>query len=220
VNTKKSDIKYSNIALNVLIPINCPHCGAFVEPKFIQSVAAGYNDKSSIFLATFRVECCDKLFFAVYQRFNQELNAQLLYVYPPYIPETLPASIHQISPRFVEIYKQSHFAEENNFFELAGSGYRNSIEVLIKDYAINELSKPEKEVKSKKLYNAIGDYLPNERLMSTADVVRILGNDNTHYERKYSSFDIDILKRYLTIFISQIDTEYLISHPPVKANRN
>lgn len=219
MKTKKSNMKYSNTTYSVDVPVNCPYCGAFVQPNSIQSVAISYND-SIIFLATFSVECCSKLFFATYEKQTSSATLNLVYVYPPYIPATLPDSIHKVSPRFVELYKQSHFAEENNFFELAGSGYRNSIEVLIKDYAINELNKPEKEVKSKKLYNAIGDYLPNEKLMSTADVVRILGNDNTHYERRYSDFDIDILKRYLTIFISQIDTEYLISHPPVKANRN
>ena len=40
-----------------------------------------------------------------------------------------------------------------------------------------------------------------------ADVVRILGNDNTHYERDYENIDFSILKQYLNIFIEMIEVQ-------------
>lgn len=43
------------------------------------------------------------------------------------------------------------------------------------------------------------------------DVVRILGNDNTHYE----NIDFKVLKQYLHIFIDMIDVQIKIKNPSV-----
>ena len=102
---------------------------------------------------------------------------------------------------------------------MAGSGYRNALEVLIKDFAINELGKPTAEVCKKKLAQAIEAYMPNIRLAQSADVIRVLGNDYTHYERRYDDIDFAILKQYIQIFLNSIDCEYLIRHPVVPTGR-
>ena len=65
------------------------------------------------------------------------------------------------------------------------------------------------------MYKAIEDYLPNESLIKSADVVRILGNDNTHYTRKYPDLDLPTLKKYLKYFIDIIERECDLSNPPV-----
>ena len=51
---------------------------------------------------------------------------------------------------------------------------------------------------------------------NVADVVRILGNDTTHYEKKYEEIDFSVLKQYLDIFINLIDVEIKMKNPPVK----
>lgn len=98
---------------------------------------------------------------------------------------------------------------------MAGCGYRNALEILIKDYAITELHKSTEEVVKKSLNNAIKDYVPSVNLSNSADVIRILGNDYTHYERHHENVDFQVLKRYLKIFIYNIENEYLIAHPVV-----
>ena len=50
-------------------------------------------------------------------------------------------------------------------------------------------------------------------------VVRILGNDNTHYERDYENIDFDVLKQYLNIFIEMIEVQIKIKNPPVSRLR-
>ena len=65
-----------------------------------------------------------------------------------------------------------------------------------------------------KLFEAISNYLP-ENMLSTADVVRILGNDHTHYERKYPELDFNLLQKYMDIFINLVQTKLLIANPPV-----
>ena len=52
-------------------------------------------------------------------------------------------------------------------------------------------------------------------MLSTADVVRILGNDHTHYERKYPELEFNLLQKYMDIFINLVQTKLLIANPPV-----
>lgn len=218
IETKISDFRISNILyFSGPKPKVCPHCGAYIEAHLVNLNKLDI-DEMTIYLVILRSNCCNKHFFVTYRVSNR--IGELLTVYPSFKAEKLPDAIIEISPRFVELYNQAFFAEQNNFFELAGSGYRNSLEVLIKDYAIKELKEPENEVCKKKLFDAIGKYLPSIRLSNSADVVRVLGNDYTHYERKYDEIEFEILKRYLHIFINNIENEYLINHPVVPTNRS
>lgn len=111
--------------------------------------------------------------------------------------------------------KGSSQAEYNQNFELAAIGFRSSLEILVKDYAIQELGEPAETVAKQSLCNAIATYLQQADLVNTADVVRILGNDYTHYKRKYPEHDFVLLKKYMEIFLSQIEVKYMIKHPPV-----
>lgn len=141
-------------------------------------------------------------------------------VYPHLKPTILPENIRELSPRFVNLYEQSYTAEQNGHTELAGSGYRNSIEILIKDFAIKKLDAPEKNVCKMDLYTSIGTYLKEVNIdTSAADVIRVLGNDYTHYQRKYDGIDFIVVKRYLEIFIQQIETKLLLMEPIVPTNR-
>ena len=113
------------------------------------------------------------------------------------------------------MYNQSLKAESNGHYELAAIGFRTSLEILIKDYAITELNLSEDDVAKKNLFNAISEYLNQDNLIKTADVIRILGNDFTHYERKYPEHDFELLKGYMNIFVKQIEVQYMVNHPPV-----
>ena len=123
--------------------------------------------------------------------------------------------IESTSPGFIFSYNQALRAEIRGDIELAAIGFRHSLECLVKDYAIKECGADEAKVNKTKLIDAISQYLEEKDLVSTADVIRILGNDYTHYERKYPQIDFDLLKRYMDIFIKLIETKLLVRHPPV-----
>ena len=95
----------------------------------------------------------------------------------------------------------------------------NVLEVLIKDYAINVLGEKKDDVKKYKLYKAIEVYLKDVDMSKCADVVRILGNDNTHYERDYENIDFSILKQYLNIFIEMLEVQIKVKNPPVSRDK-
>lgn len=196
-------------------PIECPHCGSYVSPVLRNVAGYTYEDSKVIYLSTFRGDCCSKDFFGLYDIRTSTGLGSLLIIYPSHKSILLPDAIHKISPRFVSMYEQCYIAEQNGHLELAGTGFRNAIEILVKDFAISELGHTQTEVVKKKLADAIKTYLPSIDLQQSADVVRILGNDYTHYNQKYDDVSFPILKAYVDIFIKSIETTYLIKHPPV-----
>lgn len=113
------------------------------------------------------------------------------------------------------MYNQALYSESAGHNELAAVGYRAALEILVKDYAIEERGANKDEVKNKTLCVAIEEYLEQQNLIASADVIRILGNDYAHYERKYPEHNFEILKDYMEIFIHLIGTNLRIAHPPV-----
>lgn len=200
------------------MPIECPHCGSFVSPVIRNVTGFNYRSDRTIYCVTFKGDCCTKDFFGLYDIDNHSgspRKGEILTIYPTTKSYQLPKAIHEISPRFIEMYEQCYAAEQNGHLDLAGSGYRNALEILVKDFAINELGHSPNEVTKKKLADAIKSYLPSIDLQQSADVIRILGNDYTHYEQRYDDVMFPILKAYVDIFIKSIETTYLIKHPPV-----
>jgi len=88
-------------------------------------------------------------------------------------------------------------------------GLRKALEFLIKDYICYK--NPEKEIEIKKLFlgNCISIYIDNSRLKNISERAVWLGNDETHYIRKWKNQDIKDLKNLINITVSWIDTELL-----------
>ena len=66
-----------------------------------------------------------------------------------------------------------------------------------------------------KLFGAIKEYLPLIEMQNSADVVRIIGNDKTHYEQHWNDVDFDVFKNYLDIFLLLILATLKSKVPPV-----
>lgn len=195
----------------------CPHCGQSVFAEMVDNKTFDYEKDSDYVAITYKCPDpkCSKIYISLHLSNNIDKKLNLIYIYPTKLPKTLDPLLQEMSPRFIESYRQANIAENHNCFDLAGAGYRNAIEILIKDYAIIELNEDPTTVAKKRLHTCIKDYLGDVDLTRCADVVRILGNDNTHYERKYEELDFNILKTYMDIFIQLITTKLRINHPPV-----
>ena len=202
----------SELSASYQQPAICPHCGIHCDAHVIDKVNFDKKDFQFVFLI-FQCTACDKIFTATYR--VKEQRSEICGITPNVISSYSDELISGISPRFISLYNQALRSKDNKDFDLAAIGYRSAIEVLIKDYAINELNKDENEVSKKKLHDAISEYLPGSDFMNSADVIRYIGNDYTHYDRKYSDLDFGILDTYMDIFIGLIRTKLLINHPPV-----
>jgi hypothetical protein len=80
--------------------------------------------------------------------------------------------------------------------ELADMGYRSAIEFLIKDDVLHFKLDTHENIAKQKLANAIPKYLDDQMAIKGADVVRILDNDFTHWD-KVHDLPVSTVKYYL-----------------------
>jgi hypothetical protein len=163
---------------------------------------------------------CHKIHWTIQQVFpNNEKSTKLLALYPKGALRTFDKLISETSPRFVDAYHQAEKAEIDESYDLSITGYRNALEILIKDYALRVLNDPIETIKKMNLNNAISHYFSeNEALLSSADVVHFIGNDSTHWDRPNDynpEKEIKIVKSYFEIFLNIIHTQLMIKNPPV-----
>jgi hypothetical protein len=107
--------------------------------------------------------------------------------------------IKALSPAFVRIWTQAHKAESEGLDEIAGPGYRKALEFLVKDYAISLVTEEDEKTKIKKipLQSVIKEYLGEDKLHVVSSRAAWLGNDETHYERRWVGKDLRDLKRLI-----------------------
>lgn len=104
------------------------------------------------------------------------------------------SSIGEISPNFIEIYNQANWAEQYNLLQICGVGYRKALEFLIKDYAIIKNSTKEAVIKKDTLQNVINKFIVDSKIKNISYRATWIGNDETHYIRKWDNKDLTDLK--------------------------
>jgi len=186
------------------IPDHCPICHHGIHPINISgnSISRDRN-KGDIVQILYRCprQECQQAFIASYR---QEYNRQ--YNYPdgeytlrstsPYaaIAPDIPEEITKLSPDYENLMAQSSSAEHYQLDQIAGVGYRKALEYLIKDYAIHKSPEENEKIKSLFLGNVINDYVDDKNVQECAKRAAWLGNDETHYIRKWEEKDINDLK--------------------------
>lgn len=206
-------IKFRNSTntITIEIPSSCPHCGNSNSPVLYQ----GWSDDSQSdfnqmfgLLARCTFESCQK-YYALSYKYSEGEWKLLEYTYSPPIHIDLPENIEEVSKNFVEIYSQATAAEASKLNQIAGVGYRKSLEFLIKDYAIRYHPDEEDSIKKMLLYPCIKKYLSEfKRLQALATAATWIGNDETHYERRHTSHDIESMKRFIKSASQYIAAEY------------
>lgn len=199
-------------------PSKCPHCGVAVSPQFLSSYFVELkkvkNDLPTYrIFVTFLCNNCIKAFNSEYKFqnllcYSNTTSATLTATYPVYHSSiTHREEIKKLSPKYVQIYNESHFAEEANLKEICGMGYRKALEFLIKDYAIKLNPDDEEKIKNCTLANCINSYISTERIKALAKASAWLGNDETHYCRKHADYDLNSLKAFINATESFINSE-------------
>lgn len=206
--------------INLQIPKFCPQCGAVNNP--VTNILSRQNVKTSneselIISASHYCNACNKAHFTI-QIESSGGSYLAKTVYPETQPSLLPEEIHRLSPRFVKIYGDSESAEQRGATELAGTGYRSALEILIKDYALKYIETDKEQVAKLSLSSAIEKYFSGDSF-NAAEVVRILGNDYTHWVQQYD-FNLSQLKAYLDIFVGYIKMQVMLKDPIVSKRKN
>ena len=118
-----------------------------------------------------------------------------------YEKEDFDEKIEEISPQFVKIYNQALQAESMALDEIAGLGYRKSVEFLIKDFAIYKNPEKESEIKNTWMKVCIENYIDNKQIRILAERSDWIGNDEAHYVRKQEDRDIDDMKKFIKAMV-------------------
>lgn len=109
----------------------------------------------------------------------------------------------------MKIYNEAFIAEQGGLLEICGVGYRKALEFLIKDYAIKRHPDKQGEIEKKMLAACIKDYVSDEKIKKVAIRAVWLGNDETHFIRKWEGKSLNDLKGLISLTLHWIEAEIL-----------
>jgi len=146
------------------------------------------------------------MFIGRYVRDDKPPNQyQLLCVEPQtYAEPSIAAEIDEVSQAFRTIYTQAAQAESYQLDEIAGVGYRKALEFLVKDYCIWKKPDERERVEKEFLASCIRKRIEDHNIRACAELATWLGNDETHYMRRWMDKDINDLKRLIALTMNWI----------------
>ena len=156
---------------------------------------------------------CGRLFIARYKSVRTP-QGLLLFELAELFPITMETTEHSdvikaLSPDFVAIFKQAESADKNHLDLICGPGYRKALEFLIKDYVIRAHPDKADEIKKLNLAKCIADHVADGKVKQVAARAVWLGNDETHYLRKWEEKDLNDLKMLISLTLHWIEMEEL-----------
>ena len=201
----KKLISVSGHQYTVEYPDKCPICHHFGTISIVTAHATIKKGVEVIFQCPF--DGCQQYFIGYYGM----IPSNQLLALKPQKPELsmLPEVISQLSPQFVSIFKEAEEARQIGLSQIAGPGYRKAFEFLIKDYAKSKT--PEKAVQIEEAFSGkvVNDYISDTRIQGVAKRALWLGNDETHYLKKWIAHDINDLINLIKLTINWIEIEHL-----------
>jgi|SRR3989344_1379255 len=205
------EIKNSNYKIDK-IPDTCPACGKGIQPITHSSFGVDTWRRYEGFLQVVYIcprEPCRRLFIAKYLPSEFSIGDDTLQLNRTYLLEIIdfqefPEFIKTTSKDFSDIYNQSKIAEENGLLLIAGSGYRKALEFLIKDYLIKSNPNDKQIIENEPLGRVI-KRIDDKRIEVLASRAAWLGNDETHYTRKWIDQDLKDLKNLIGMVVDLID---------------
>ncbi|MEX1997584.1 MAG: hypothetical protein WEA04_02825 [Candidatus Andersenbacteria bacterium] len=212
IQFRTTDGKGGYIALD-RFPDSCPACDQSIEPVFVDAFSNYTGSMDGFLQAVFRCprHKCGRIFLAYYVG-SRSMRSDLMELSQIGILTSVEGRsfdqiIRDMSERFTVIYLQAEIAEHNGLKEICGPGYRKALEFLIKDYLLRQCggdAHKEAAVKKKKLGAAVKD-IDDSNIQATAKRAAWLGNDETHYERKWTTKDLTHLKDLISLVVNWIE---------------
>lgn len=212
----------SNEKTKVDLEPTCPHCGIPIDPTVLSvnanSLKTEIQGSFAVFLACTNPACKKYHVQAFsYEKYNSSsaisVGNKIPYSYKPLLKNDLPQEIRDTFPEFDQVYNQALEAESMGLDQIAGLGFRKSLEFLIKSFAIRKEPKSEESIKKESLNNTIQNrYKELPRIQNLLELSAWIGNDEAHFVRKHTSLDIQTMKRFIrsaSMFISgELDFEF------------
>lgn len=189
------------------LPHECPFCHKSIRPTPI------YGHRHSSIWAVL-MNCpskdCRASFIAYYAQVSEyQSNYTGRTTFGTLNSKQFSDEIVNISISFTRIYNEAFAAEQQGLMEVCGVGYRKALEFLIKDYAIKNHPDEQEKIEKKLLAQCINEYVTDERIKSVAKRAVWLGNDQTHYVRKWEGKNLTDLKKLIDLTLHWVEAEIL-----------
>ena len=190
------------------LPDTCPFCHRSIRPNPIRGYI--YRKEMEVFFSCPHDNCLkgfigyyEFLPSASYQKFKGKTTQGVL------TSRTFSDHINSISQDFSRIYNQAFTAEQQGLTEICGVGYRKALEFLLKDYAIINFPDKKEHIEKIQLAKVIGEFVHDSRIKSVSKRAVWLGNDETHYVRKWEGKNLEDLKRLIDLTLHWVEMEIL-----------
>ncbi|MFK4171068.1 hypothetical protein ACI2LM_33020 [Paenibacillus lautus] len=188
----------------------CPHCSVDVSPILITTTIINQYRVDLVYQCP-RSQCKRTYIGSFYGANKVNYILSSVFPNPPIEKKVFPPIINETSPSFTEIYNQAYEAEQLSLSHISGMGYRKALEFLIKDYVIMTRPDSVDVVMNHRttLNKVIREYINDPRIVQTAERAAWIGNDETHYVRKWEDKDISDLKILIDLVSHWISMEIL-----------
>lgn len=184
-------------------PTKCPYCHELQNPNMYCYLQYKTAHHIIIFCQCINNRCkkpFNRLYNIIDCKFTDIIQAN-------YQKKQFSIDITSLSPLFECIYNEAYSAEQLELTQIMGMGYRKALEFLIKDYLISLYPEKEAEIKSKLLGKCINEDIEDPRIKEIAKRAVWLGNDETHYVRKWENKDVSHLKTLIDLCLHWIEAE-------------
>jgi len=202
-------------------PDTCPRCHREIEVRPVFSALVRQDESRTNFVqAVYRCPstACNELFIGTYRHSEGALRLCQVVPTKPKVQRHADAIV-RLSPAFVGIHDQAIAAETHLLNQLVGVGLRKALEFLIKDYLIQQRPSDAGAIKTTLLGTCIDRYVDDANVKECARRAAWLGNDETHYTRRWEDKDIADLKTLVRLTTNWVENalltqQYLQQMPP------
>jgi len=195
-------------------PDECPYCRKRGQPVYLTGRFLQRRPHKIRLAFQCPVADCQEIFAASYvnnadpaEHDTSKIEKTLALRLTEEVP--VPELVAKVSPLFRLTFNQAHVAEVNGLDQIAGPGYRKALEFLIKDFLTEHVFKGDEEkaqsVRQMFLGKCIEELIEETRIKNCAKRAAWLGNDETHYTRKWEERDIHDLKSLINMTMNWID---------------
>ena len=201
------------VKVSVDLPDRCPRCHSKVYPLRLTPVLAPDERDLTVVEVAFRCpnRDCQRLFIAIYEQDPDKpaispFELDLVGLRPvDYESPPVPQAVSGLSVGFYETYSQATAAEALGLDQLTGIGLRKALEFLVKDFAVSRQPDDSADIEKKPLAACIKDYIDDPNAQAAAKRATWLGNDETHYDRRWIDKDIEDLKVLVRVTVNWIE---------------